>query len=162
MVTAPWAEALPIRSHMVTKSDITIKHSMIFPDQSFTPWTMACRRASSTPCPWSTLPCHRMPVLGGACGRGAVAPSSRGSVSRAEERTRGRSRPPARPAGRRTHGHVRVMLPWNALHAACTVLLHSCDLIGWQGSTLLSALHPHDCVEAVTTHRGLAECRPLS
>lgn len=31
MVTAPWAEALPIRSHMVTKSDITIKHSMIFP-----------------------------------------------------------------------------------------------------------------------------------
>ena len=85
MVTAPWAEALPIRSHMVTKSDITIKHSMIFPDQSFTPWTMACRRASSTP--WSTLPCHRMPVLGGACGRGAVAPSSRGSVSRAEERT---------------------------------------------------------------------------
>ena len=40
MVTAPWAGALPIRSHMVTKSDITIKHSMIFPDQSFTPWTM--------------------------------------------------------------------------------------------------------------------------
>ena len=129
MVTAPWAGALPIRSHMVTKSDITIKHSMIFPDQSFTPWTMACRRASSTP--WSTLPCHRMPVLGGACGRGAVAPSSRGSVSRAEERTRGRSRPPARPAGRRTHGHVRVMLPWNALRPrAPSCCIHATSLAG--------------------------------
>ena len=46
MVTAPWAEALPIRSHMVTKSDITIKHSMIFPDSHSLhgPWHAVERR----------------------------------------------------------------------------------------------------------------------
>jgi hypothetical protein len=63
----------------------------------------------------------------------------RGSVSRAKERTLGRSRPPAQPAGRRTHGthgRSRVMLPSNALHAACTDPLHSCDIIGQQGGTL--------------------------